>query len=253
MRILICFLAALLFGCNSFGGGKTFQYSTINSLLNGNYNGSFSLEELRKHGDFGIGTYQNLDGEMLLLDGIFYQIRADGNIAKPEAAFKTPFAVVTNFSKDIVCKTGGAVTDLKALYELLDKNIPTVNLVFAVRIEADCAYIKTRSVPAQEKPFKPLVAVTKDQPLFEYKNIKGVLAGFRFPAFAENINVPEYHFHFISEDRTKGGHVLEVKLKSAEIQISASHNFELCLPGTEEFYKSNISGNNRNEINKTEK
>lgn len=253
MKSIFYFLAAAFFCCNSFGEGKTFQYSTINSLLNGDYNGSFSLKDLRSHGDFGIGTYRDLDGEMILLDGVFYQIKADGKVYQPELEIKTPFAVVTNFKEDITFKTEEAVTDLKVLGKLLDAKLPTENIIYAVKVDADFSYVKVRSVPAQVKPFKPLVAITKDQPVFEYKNIKGTLVCFRFPAFTEKINVPEYHFHFISEDKTVGGHLLEVKIRKAEVRISKSHNFELSLPKTAEFYRSNVSGNNKSDINQAEK
>ena len=74
-----------------------FQTSTIDALLSGNYEGDVSFEELETYGDFGLGTFDALDGEMIGLDGAFYQVKADGRAYEVDERMKTPFAVVTFF------------------------------------------------------------------------------------------------------------------------------------------------------------
>src|SRR5207249_10961718 len=73
------------------------QYSTINALLTGVYDGDMTFGELRRHGDFGLGTFNALDGEMIALDGRYYQITADGAVKPVRDDVRTPFAVVTHF------------------------------------------------------------------------------------------------------------------------------------------------------------
>ena len=58
-----------LFGCSTAPQNVVYQESTVDALLSGVYDGELPLEQLRKHGHFGIGTFDRLDGEMVLLDG----------------------------------------------------------------------------------------------------------------------------------------------------------------------------------------
>src|ERR687894_801348 len=74
-----------------------FQTSTVDALLEGKYEGDVSFAELEGNGDFGLGTFDALDGEMICLDGTFYQVRADGRANAVDGKARTPFAVVTVF------------------------------------------------------------------------------------------------------------------------------------------------------------
>src|SRR4028118_424870 len=78
-----------------------FQTSTIDALLHGEYDGDVDFEELGGRGDFGLGTLEALDGEMVALDGGFYQVKADGRAYEIEPRARTPFAVVTFFEPSI--------------------------------------------------------------------------------------------------------------------------------------------------------
>ncbi|MCP8318695.1 MAG: acetolactate decarboxylase, partial [Candidatus Methylarchaceae archaeon HK01B] len=77
-----------------------FQTSTISALLEGAYDGNMTYGELKKHGDFGLGTFNGLDGEMAGLDGTFYQVKDDGIAYPVDDSIKTPFALVTFFEAD---------------------------------------------------------------------------------------------------------------------------------------------------------
>jgi acetolactate decarboxylase len=91
-------------------------------------------------------------------------------------------------------------------------------------------YVKTRSVPRQHKPYPPLVEVVKDQPTFELHDVSGSLVGFRFPDYAQGLNVSGYHFHFITADRSAGGHVLGCRLVRGELSIDHEGDFRLEVP-----------------------
>jgi len=57
---------------------KVFQVSTIKALLAGVYDGEVTFGQLKQQGDLGLGTLNGLDGEMVAVDGRFYQIKTDG-------------------------------------------------------------------------------------------------------------------------------------------------------------------------------
>ena len=206
-----------------------FQTSTIEALLDGNYEGYVTFAELEERGDFGLGTFDALDGEMIALDGDFYQVRADGRAYAVDKQSKTPFAVVTFFEPDLLRPLTTTV-DFATLCSYLDQIVEDRAVCNAVRIDGYFDYVKTRSVPRQNKPFPPLVEVVKHQPTFELHDIRGSLAGFRFPDPVGGLNVAGYHFHFISEDRRVGGHLLECRIVRGELRIDHEAGLQLELP-----------------------
>ena len=181
-----------------------FQVSTINALLEGVYDGEVSFKELKSRGDFGIGTFNGLDGEMIGLGGRFYKVKADGAAYPVSDSEKAPFAAVTFFRPDKTVSVG-KVTSYEQLEQKIDDIIPTKNIFYAIKIEGVFDYIKTRSVPKQEKPYLPLVEVVKNQPTFEFNDVEGALVGFYCPDYVKGVNVPGYHLHFITKDRKAGG------------------------------------------------
>ncbi len=216
-----------------------FQTSTINALLEGIYDGAFTLKELKQHGNLGLGTFNSLDGEMLMLQGVIYQVKADGKVYKIADSIKTPFSVVTFFEEDKTISLDTTL-DYKSLEKFLDKNLPTKNIIYAIRIEGLFKYVLTRSVPAQEKPYLPLAEVVKTQPEFEFHNVKGTLVGFKFPEYLNGINVPGYHLHFITEDKKGGGHLLECETEKIKIAIDFTERLFVSLPETKEFYDADL-------------
>ncbi len=206
-----------------------FQTSTIDALLDGNYDGDLTFADLEERGDLGLGTLDALDGEMIALDGTFYQIRADGKAYPVEGQTKTPFAVVTFFEPGTT-RSLDETTDLSDLCARVDRLTRENNTCCAVRVDGRFQYVKTRSVPRQRKPYPPLVEVVKYQPVFELHDVQGSLVGFRFPDYAQGLNVAGYHFHFITADRTAGGHVLECRLAEGELRIDREADLRVELP-----------------------
>lgn len=207
-----------------------FQTSTIGALLDGNYEGDVSFAKLGAQGDFGLGTFEALDGEMIGLDGAFYQIKSDGRAYKVDKRMKTPFAVVT-FFEPRETRQISAPMDYAALRTLLDEVVAgDAETCHAVRVDGYFSYVKTRSVPRQKKPYPPLVEAVKHQPTFEFRDIRGSLVGFRFPDYVQGLNVSGYHFHFITEDRSVGGHLLECRIARGEIQVDHESDLNLELP-----------------------
>ncbi|WP_230406657.1 acetolactate decarboxylase [Candidatus Scalindua japonica] len=247
-------LAALMCGCSYAQNNDEvfYQTSTINALLDEVYDGNITVKELKGYGDLGLGTYNNLDGEMIGLDGLFYQVKADGIAYAVDDSIKTPFAVVTFFESDKTIVLEKSV-NYKQLEQYLDNVLPTRNIFYAFKIEGTFKYIKTRSVPWQDKPYPPLVEIVKDQPIFEFHDVNGTIVGSWFPGYMKGINVPGYHFHFITEDKKGGGHLLECQTGGVKIGIDYTSNSYLALPEDDEFYKAELSKENQDELKKVEK
>jgi acetolactate decarboxylase len=206
-----------------------FQTSTIDALLEGKYDGDVSFAELEDRGDFGLGTLDALDGEMLALDGDFYQVKADGRAYPVGKHLRTPFAVVTFFEPNL-SRMLATPMDFEALGAYLDRLVGDETSCYAVRVDGRFDYVKTRSVPRQRKPYPPLVEVVGDQPTFELRDVRGSLVGFRFPDHSGGLNVPGYHFHFITDDRSAGGHVLACELTRGELRVDREADLRLELP-----------------------
>jgi acetolactate decarboxylase len=191
-------------------GGHVWQFSTIAALMAGAYDGSLTVGELRRHGNLGVGTFNGLNGEMIVLDRQVWQVPASGRPALATDTVRVPFAAVTRFEphSKIAIPAG---LDIAALAALLDKRIGDHGLIQAVRIDGGFVQLKVRSVRAQIPPYQPLAEVlARDQVVFDLVNVRGTLVGFRFPACFSGVNAPGWHFHFLAADRRSGGHVLDL-------------------------------------------
>ncbi len=208
-------------------GDSAWQYSTIAALMAGAYDGDLTAGELKRHGDFGLGTFDALNGEMIELDGQVWQVPASGRPTRAADDARLPFAVVVRFSphQKIVVPAG---LDMAALGALLDSQIGDLGLVQAVRIDGRFTQLKARSVRAQTPPYHPLAEVlARDQVVFNLVNAQGTLVGFRFPACFSGVNVPGWHFHFIAADRRSGGHVLGLVTGREQAELNAVKNFSV--------------------------
>ncbi len=229
------------------------QNSTIDALADGCFDGEITYADLCRKGDFGIGTFDGLDGEMIAFDGAVWQIKADGKAYRVDMrTAKTPFAAVTFFDTDY-CAAVPAGTDFVGLSRLIDQLTPSGNYFYAVRVDGIFSYMKTRSVPGQKKPYPTLVEVTRNQPQFEFTDVAGTIAGFRCPAYAKGINVPGDHLHFLNLARTGGGHILDFTVKEAVISIDLTPRYMLYLPTQDErFAGTDLSVDRSKDLHEAE-
>jgi acetolactate decarboxylase len=201
--------------------GRITQVSVLNALMTGRFDGVMPIPELLRYGDFGLGTLDHLDGELIVLDGRAYQVRGDGMVVEAGPDRSTPFALVTPFEPDgsQPCPRLGNLSDLGAR---LDDALGQQNNFLAVRVDGRFATITLRSVHRQEPPYRPLGEVVKSQSVWTHKEVSGTLVGFRSPAWVGGLNVPGYHWHFVSDDRTVGGHVLDCRIREGRVK------YEVC-------------------------
>lgn len=207
-----------------------FQASTIGALLDGAFEGDLSFAELAEHGDLGLGTLNHLDGEMVALDGEFFRAGVDGSISPVPPGERTPFAVVTRFEPTIDEHLPDQELAHEELLAQLDALLPAGVSSAAIRLDGRFDLLRARSVPRQQPPYRPLTEVVADQHVFELADIKGTMLGFRFPVYAEGIEVGGYHLHFVSSDRSRGGHVLDSRSRGLRARLDPSDDLHVELP-----------------------
>ena len=229
-----------------------FQTSTIDALLQGEYDGDVDFAELEGRGDFGLGTLEALDGEMVALDGGFFQVKADGRAYEIDPRARTPFAVVT-FFEPTIARMLEAPTDFDGFCALLDRLVGEEAPCCAVRLDGRFGYVKTRSVPRQRKPYPALAEVVKQQPTFELRDVTGSIVGFRFPSYTQGINVAGYHFHFIIDDRSAGGNVLGFRLASGKLSVDQEAELRLELPAGVDLPAPDPSAAKKEELDRIER
>lgn len=228
------------------------QISVINSLMIGRYEGGVPISELLKSGNFGVGTFDHLDGELIVLDGEVYQVRGeDGKVVEVGADRSTPFAVITPFEGDgqFPCPT---VETLAALDARLDEELPQKNNFAAIRIDAEFASITMRSVVRQEPPYRPLAEVAKSQSVWSHENISGTLIGIRCPAWVGGLNVPGYHWHFLSRDRKMGGHVLDCRIREGRVRYDVCSEWLVKLDESAGFNEADLNQDLKRELHQVE-
>lgn len=223
-----------------------FQVSTSGALVAGVFDGEVSVGAILEHGDFGLGTFADLDGEMVVLEGKVYQVKGDGRVLDVDRAARAPFAVVTRFSPETEDRIE-AVSDLADLEQQCDRHRQSGNIFYALRIDGRFDTIRTRAVnpPA---PGTRLADAAKSQSEFNFTDIAGTLVGLWSPGFSSAFSVAGYHFHFLSEDRQHGGHLLGLAARGLRVQVEALTDFHLALPESETFLKADLSKNTAEEL-----
>lgn len=197
---------------------RLYQFSTLDALMAGHYDGEISNTALLARGDFGLGAADALSGELIVLDGVSYRIREDGSADVLPASARVPFACVTFFKPTIALKYGEPLKHT-ALYAALDARLP-VNRPLAVRARGSFSKLRFR-VPRQPgKPYPPLAELVKTQAVFSLEQTRGTLVGFRLPDALRGSNVAGYHFHFLREDGRTGGHVLDFTLADLQVDVA---------------------------------
>lgn len=205
------------------------QVSILDALLASKFDGCLPCRELLKHGDFGIGTYDRMDGEMIILDGGLYQGKTDGKVYTPDSVISTPFATVCHFRPDQEW-TIDEPLDLERLKNLIDEKAANQNVFCAIRVEGFFSYVKTHALPIQSKPYPPVAQVVKSCPQFEMKDVSGTIVGFRSPPYVKGINDPGYHLHFLSDDKSQGGHLREFVMNRGTGALDICSNHVVMLP-----------------------
>ena len=256
--LLVCAMAAFSLTACSFTQEKNretiYQVALLQSLTQGYYDGIVKVSELKQHGDTGIGTFEGVNGEMIVLDGKVYQALGDGSVKEADDDETVPFSNVTFFDDDISVTLSKA-DNVNVLKEQLSQTVEEngKNLFYMVKVSGEFQKMFVRSELKREKPYKSLdQALSTDQREFHYENIKGTVVALYCPDYMGGLNTPGWHFHFISDDRTKGGHILDLSFETAEAAFDLTESFDLYLSDDEDFQRMELSKDVSDAIKKVE-
>jgi acetolactate decarboxylase len=225
-----------------------YQISTSTALVEGVYSGSIPSSVLLEHDDFGLGTFENLEGEMVVLDGQIYQVGE--TVRHRTDDFLVPFASVTHFrarSRFEIDK----VACLKDIELACDKQRVSDNLFYALRLDGIFETIHARAVHAVPQNTR-LLDAAKTQSEFHFENTEGTLVGFWSPRYSSSFSIPGYHLHFISKDRTKGGHLLDCSARKLKSLVQVLSEYDIRLPDSGPFLTTNLSKDPASDLAKTE-
>ena len=262
---VLLLISAFMTACGSNGSGSTSdsasdgrevinQVSLLQGLTFGDYNGSIPVSQLKKLGDTGIGTFDALNGELIMLDGTVYRASHDGSVEKVADEEKIPFSNVTFFDADEVI-TLNNIDSVNTLKSGLDKKVGElgVNRFYMIKAEGSFSSMQVRSELPQTKPYKPLAEVLEtDQTFFNYENIKGTVVGLYCPEYMNDLNAVGWHFHFISDDKKAGGHILDLSADEINVSIDPTDQFAMILPDNEMFNNFDLTIDQSDDIKKVE-
>lgn len=208
-----------------------FQVSTLDALIDRRFDGDMPLSELFKHGDHGIGTLNGLDGELVVVDGAAYQVTVDGRAHEVPSDRLTPFALTTFFESDAeeVLSRAAARDEVEAA---VTRVAGSTESSIAVRLTGEFPRIEARSAIPERKPYDRgfAEAVSSNQRKFSLGDARGTMFGFRFPESMEGVQIPGFHLHFVSDDRTAGGHVLDYEALGVRVEIQTATVLQIELP-----------------------
>ena len=216
-----------------------YQYSLLNALMDGVCETGITVSKLKSTGNQGLGTFARMDGELLFLDDTIYRLQAEGKVQAAEDNEQIPFAVSTKFvpqqTKTVHLANKDAVDDVLNTF-----NNHAANLFITYRIHAQFQRVKCRTVRGQEYKGQPLSEIGKKQSVEEYSDVKGTIIGFRTPKNWQGFGVAGEHMHFIKDDRTAGGHILELQADAAEVQMAVVSHVHVQLPTSDDFNSAKL-------------
>jgi len=252
LLLIVLLLSAVMI--SAAGEKVVTQASTVNAVLKGMYDGTITFGDLKKYGDFGIGYFDKMGGEAMALDGVFYKIKSDGLTEVIKDSDKTPFFTVTNFASDTNNFTNRKF-DLKGLKDYLLSMMPRKKSFYAVKISGIFDNLLARTFLSQAKPYPDIDQVIETQTEAKFTNTEGILIGFYTPEYLEGIAIPGFHFHYLSKDKTRGGHVISLNVNSITIEFFEISRFQILIPDNSDYQGANlgITKSVRKDLQKFEK
>ena len=234
---------------------KIFQVSTLQALALGYSRAVLTVGELMKHGETGLGTFEDVNGEMIVIDGKCYRALEDGTVRQAEDNMGVPFSTVAYMEGCREFELSGEY-NMESLKSELNNRIEEdfgLNSMHVVRIDGDFELIDARS----ESPYKSMHVSLKDilgktQNAFKFENIKGTLVCVYFPDYMDGINAAGWHLHFLSEDKKCGGHVFEIIMRSGKGILDKINSIEMKLPNEPVFDTYSLKNASEHEIKAVE-
>ena len=234
---------------------KMFQVSTLQALALGYSRAVISVEDLLREGDTGLGTFEDVNGEMIAMEGHCYRADQDGNVTEVDRKTGVPFAAVAGLSGEQQFPLQ-EIPDIETLRTELTKKIEErfgLNSMHVLRIDGHFAKVDARSeAPYRSHHVSLKEMLSQTQKSFLFEDIRGSLVGVYFPDYMDGINMPGWHLHFLSDDRKKGGHVFDVCIKDAAAKVDKITNIAIKLPEEAAFDTYSLKQDLQQEIKSVE-
>ena len=215
---------------------QLYQHGTLALLVPGLLEGTTTIGELLTHGDTGIGTGEGLDGELIILDGVAYKVGQSGVAERVPDDFTMAFANVHHAAFQYQCERRDI--GLEDLNNRIVEANGRANTFFSVIVRGTFSFIKTRAVIKQQAPYPTLVEVADRQAMFLRHDVKGTMLGYFSPEMFHGAAVAGFHEHFLSDDRTFGGHVLDAVLDHGKIYSQVFDTLVQHLPVDDPEYRN---------------
>ena len=234
---------------------KMYQVSTLQALALGYTKTVITVRELVKHGNIGLGTFEDVDGEMIVLDGKCYQAKADGTVNKAALDKGVPFCAVSHLedAEGVELNNVSSINELKRFLDItIDENF-SLNSMHMARIDGVFNKVMARSETGKQTRHVDLKTILEDnQTDFEFCDIRGTLVCVYFPDYMDGINAPGWHLHFVSESKDVGGHVFDIDIKNAKLVMNKISSIEIQLPSSAEFDTYALKEASASDIKKVE-
>jgi len=206
-----------------------YQHGTLGTLMAGLLEGTATINEILNHGDLGIGTLTGSDGEVIILDGKAYHANEHGEFKILSGNELTPFATVTPFKADDHFDVRH-ITDSEALLNKVQQHALSDNIFIAVKITGKFEMMHVRMMPKQEPPYTKLIESAKRQPEYTREQVYGTVVGFYSPQLFHGIAAGGFHLHFVDDEKSFGGHVLDFELNHGSVDLSNIETLEQHFP-----------------------
>lgn len=259
-KLAIALIASLLAGSVCYATPSVSERESLNqiallqSLAQGYFGGTVKVRDMRSLGDIGIGTFEGLNGEMIMLDGTVYQALGDGRVIVADDKTAVPYGTVTYFDDDVALNLND-IRDKAAFEKALDEQVKKCgeNSFYMIKLHTEFASVLFRSEYGSQKPYPTLVEALKGkQTEFTARNIKGTVVGLYCPNYMGGLNTPGWHFHFISDDKKQGGHILELSLKQGTVLFDKTDKFTMILHDDPQFHQFNLAKDMSKDIKSAE-
>ena len=227
------------------------QVSLFSVLLSGRYDGVIAIRELKKLGNMAIATMDRLDGEMQMIDGVVYQACSDGHVYLPGDDATIPFGTVAEFHAERTLKLS-EVPSYETFEARIDELCHEKNIPLAIHFTGDFRHMKVRTVSRQERDGIGLAEAAKSEAVFELRDVRGDLVGFRLPGYIKGVNAPGWHLHFVDAERQHGGHVVNFSLREGELQYCYANDFQIRLPDAATLSGLNLARDWSEELKRAE-
>lgn len=217
------------------------QASTLNALMLGNFDKTVSVKDFLHHADTGIGTYTGLDGEAIFEDGVAYKATADGKVSVMQPEDGVAFGTVAKFDESVPEVELKNISDIETLKQALEPYVKEdQNIFYMIKAKGVFKTMHVRSCFACEKPYPTLSEVAQDQREFHFENTHGDVIAVWCPKYVNGINLPGWHFHYLSGDKTQGGYILGLSSDDLRVKIDKIERFDLTLPQNAEFAQRDL-------------